>query len=143
MFWNLIGPVTQADIFSRNLANEYGIDSSNPNETFANQFHVFSLIWDEGTIQFEVDGVNTGNDIDLDLDDVDAETFRKPFYLLLNVAVGGTYPGYPDETTSFPDGMLVDYVRVYQRDSDGDGIADFKLDGETVHDESPNVPDNP
>jgi beta-glucanase (GH16 family) len=101
------------------------------------------LIWDEGTIQFEVDGVNTGNDIDLDLDDVDAETFRKPFYLLLNVAVGGTYPGDPDETTSFPDGMLVDYVRVYQRDSDGDGIADFKLDGKTEHDESPNVPNNP
>jgi beta-glucanase (GH16 family) len=133
MFWNPYGSATQADIISRNLAYEYGIDSTNPNETFANQFHVFSLIWDEGTIQFEVDGVNTGNDIDL-VGDL-ADTFRNPFYLLLNVAVGGTYPGYPDETTSFPDGMLVDYVRVYQRDSDGDGIADFELDGKTTLDQ--------
>jgi hypothetical protein len=39
--------------------------------------------------------------------------------------------------------MLVDYVRVYQRDSDGDGIADFELDGETEHDESPIYPNNP
>ena len=141
MFWDPDGLFTQADIVSRGLAEEFYIESSNSNETFANQFHVFSLIWDEDTIQFEVDGVNTGNDINL-VGDL-AETFRNPFYLLLNVAVGGAYPGYPDETTSFPDGMLVDYVRVYQRDSDGDGIADYALDGETTLDESHNDPSNP
>ena len=141
MFWDPDGSFTQADIVSRGLAEEFYIESSNSNETFANQFHVFSLIWDEDTIQFEVDGVNTGNDINL-VGDL-ADTFRNPFYLLLNVAVGGAYPGYPDETTLFPDGMLVDYVRVYQRDSDGDGIADYALDGETTLDESLNDPSNP
>jgi beta-glucanase (GH16 family) len=40
--------------------------------------------------------------------------FNKPFFLLLNVAVGGDWPGPPDGTTQFPQQMLVDYVRVYQ-----------------------------
>ena len=42
--------------------------------------------------------------------------FDHPFYLLLNVAVGGELVGYPDEGTVFPQRMEVDYVRVYQRD---------------------------
>ncbi|HEX6717425.1 MAG TPA: hypothetical protein VF088_09955, partial [Pyrinomonadaceae bacterium] len=41
--------------------------------------------------------------------------FDHPFFLILNVAVGGTWPGSPDATTVFPQTMLVDYVRVYQR----------------------------
>lgn len=40
--------------------------------------------------------------------------FDHDFFLLLNVAVGGNWPGYPDETTEFPQTMLVDYVRVYR-----------------------------
>jgi beta-glucanase (GH16 family) len=40
--------------------------------------------------------------------------FDHPFFLILNVAVGGYWPGYPDETTEFPQTMHVDYVRVYQ-----------------------------
>jgi beta-glucanase (GH16 family) len=42
------------------------------------------------------------------------ETYDQDFFLILNVAVGGDWPGAPDETTQFPRGMLVDYVRVYQ-----------------------------
>ena len=90
---------------------------------------MFSLIWDEDNIIFEVDGVNTGNDVALI--GALAETYRNPFFLILNVAVGGAWPKSPDTTTDFPDGMLVDYVRVYQTDSDGNGIPDFELDGET------------
>ena len=40
--------------------------------------------------------------------------FDKPFFILLNVAVGGTWPGSPDSTTTFPQTMKVDYVRAYQ-----------------------------
>ncbi len=43
--------------------------------------------------------------------------FNKPFFLLLNLAVGGDWPGYPDNTTIFPQEMRMDYVRVYQRTS--------------------------
>jgi beta-glucanase (GH16 family) len=41
--------------------------------------------------------------------------FNKPFFLLLNLAVGGDWPDNPDQTTRFPAVMAVDYVRVYQR----------------------------
>ena len=48
--------------------------------------------------------------------------------------MGGNWPKAPSGKTVFNDGMLVDYVRVYQADSDGDGIADYDWDGETVLD---------
>jgi len=49
-------------------------------------------------------------------DDVAGEwVYNHPFFILLNVAVGGRWPGYPDETTQFPQRMTVDYVRVYAR----------------------------
>jgi len=41
--------------------------------------------------------------------------YGHPFFLLLNLAVGGNWPGYPDATTKFPQRMLVDYVRVYEK----------------------------
>ena len=44
--------------------------------------------------------------------------FDQPFHLILNVAVGGNLPGSPDDTTTFPQSMIVDYVRVYQRKQD-------------------------
>jgi beta-glucanase (GH16 family) len=43
--------------------------------------------------------------------------YRQTFYLILNVAIGGNWPKAPSDSTAFPDGMLVDYVRVYQADS--------------------------
>jgi beta-glucanase (GH16 family) len=133
MYWSPMGSDPSEPYNVQHINNngnaEYRINASNVGETFSNRFHVFSLIWDEDNIKFEVDGVNTGNDVALV--GALAETYRNPFFLILNVAVGAAWPGPPDETTTFPDGMLVDYVRVYQTDSDGDGIADFELDGET------------
>jgi beta-glucanase (GH16 family) len=40
--------------------------------------------------------------------------FSKPFYLMLNLAVGGNWPGYPNEETVFPQTLEVDYIRIYQ-----------------------------
>jgi beta-glucanase (GH16 family) len=48
-------------------------------------------------------------------DILDKWVFDHPFFILLNVAVGGSWPGYLDATTVFPQKMLVDYVRVYQK----------------------------
>ncbi|MDA8899019.1 family 16 glycosylhydrolase [Porticoccaceae bacterium] len=97
-------------------------------ETFSNTFHVFSLIWDENVIIFEVDGVETNR---IELTGALEEHYRQTFFLILNVAIGGNWPKAPTETTVFSDGMLVDYVRVYQADSDCDGIADHDWDGDT------------
>mgnify|MGYP000043947355 FL=1 len=86
------------------------------------------MIWDENVIIFEVDGVETNR---IELTGALEEHYRQTFFLILNVAIGGNWPKAPTETTVFSDGMLVDYVRVYQADSDCDGIADHDWDGDT------------
>lgn len=123
------------DWFNDNEDWENWLDHGGSTETFSNKFHVFSLIWDENKITFEVDGVETNS---IDIKNALTEHYRQTFYLILNVAVGGNWPKAPGETTVFSDGMLVDYVRVYQADSDGDGVADHDWDGETVLDKFPN-----
>lgn len=141
MYWNGNGSDTSTDYSPSNINNngaaEVRINETNEGLTFSNTFHTFSLVWDEEKIEFQLDGETTKT-INLVEGSALAETYRNPFYLILNVAVGGAWPGAPDDTTDFPDGMLVDYVRVYQVDSDGDGVADYELDGETVLDEFPN-----
>jgi beta-glucanase (GH16 family) len=80
---------------------------------FSQQFHVFSLLWQHDSVQFFVDDnlyVN-GN-----ISDVTSGNypFNLPFFFIFNVAVGGNFPGPPDNTTNFPQRMFVDYVRVFQ-----------------------------
>ncbi len=82
-------------------------------EAVSNDFHVFAIDWDPGVIRWYVDGVlfNT-----LTVNDVAPRewVFDHDFFLLMNVAVGGNWPGSPNATTEFPQTLLVDYVRVYQ-----------------------------
>lgn len=80
----------------------------------ASQFHVYGIEWDNTMIKWFVDGVKfkegyTYNNIN------NTEEFHKPFYLILNLAIGGNWPGSPNDQTQFPDTMTVDYVRVYQK----------------------------
>jgi beta-glucanase (GH16 family) len=108
------------------------IPETTPGETFSNTFHVFSIEWDEEKIRYMIDGQYVENK-DLDLSTNGAigpcdygqapnqpelscvgQSFNNDFFLILNVAVEGTFPGVIDDTTQFPRGMLVDYVRVYQ-----------------------------
>jgi beta-glucanase (GH16 family) len=80
---------------------------------FADDFHVYAIEWEPQEIRWYVDDAlyNTIIPDDLPGDWV----FDHPFFILLNVAVGGRWPGYPDQTTEFPQRMLVDYVRIYER----------------------------
>jgi beta-glucanase (GH16 family) len=78
---------------------------------FTDDFHTFAIDWTPGRIAFLVDGATYHT---VDRARIPAGTpwvFDAPFFLLLNVAVGGTFPGPPDATTSFPQEMIVDYVR--------------------------------
>lgn len=81
---------------------------------FADDFHLFSVEWDPEKINWFVDN-NLIHSMEITSDEFDA--FHKPFFLLLNVAVGGHWPGYPDSTTTFPQQMEIDYVRVFQMKS--------------------------
>lgn len=86
-------------------------------ETFADNYHVFALEWEPGEIRWYVDGYHYQTQSEWFTSQPDAAypaPFDRPFHLILNVAVGGRWPGYPDETTEFPQCMAVDYVRVYQ-----------------------------
>jgi beta-glucanase (GH16 family) len=82
--------------------------------TFADEYHVFSCEWEENVIRFYLDDSLYATRTPADLSP-QAWPFDQKFHMLLNLAVGGNWPGPPDETTTFPKYMFVDYVRVYER----------------------------
>jgi beta-glucanase (GH16 family) len=84
-------------------------------QKFSDDFHLFAVEWEPNVIRFYVDGRSYKTGTPADLPGVTSWVFDHPFFIILNVAVGGDWPGSPDPTTIFPQQMLVDYVRVYQR----------------------------
>jgi len=82
---------------------------------FADGFHVFAVEWEQNVVRFYVDDILYGTKTPSDTPSGARWVYDHPFYLLLNVAVGGNWPGAPDATTVFPQTMLADYVRVYSR----------------------------
>jgi beta-glucanase (GH16 family) len=84
-------------------------------QTFADDFHRFAVEWEPNVVRWYVDSQLYETRTPADLPPGGRWLFDHPFFLLLNVAVGGSWPGYPDATTVFPQQMLVDYVRVYRR----------------------------
>lgn len=80
---------------------------------FNEDFHVFAIEWRSDSITWEVDGVPYQTKTPGDLPPGAPWVFNHDFFIILNVAVGGYWPGPPDGTTVFPQTMLVDYVRVY------------------------------
>ncbi len=98
-----------------------------PAETLREDFHIYAVEWKPEEIRWYVD--------DTQYFKVTRQTvpgrwvFDKPFFILINLAVGGNWPGPPDDSTVFPQFLLVDYVRVYQRP---DGAAG-SLGSRTVH----------
>lgn len=82
---------------------------------FADDFHVFAVEWEPGIIRWFVDGTPYLTRVAADLPAGARWVYDHPFFLLLNVAVGGHWPGNPDGSTRFPQEMQVDWVRVYRR----------------------------
>lgn len=83
---------------------------------FDEDFHVFAMEWDEGLVALEVDGEVYHVVSRSDLPAGTRWVFDQPFFILLNLAVGGNFVGAPDASTSFPQRMVVDYVRVFERE---------------------------
>lgn len=80
---------------------------------YADDFHTFEVEWNPRDISFYIDGQHYHTRKAPEFSGNRQWVFDHPFYLLLNVAVGGSWPGNPDATTVFPQTMVVDYVRVY------------------------------
>ena len=82
---------------------------------FSDDFHVYGVEWSADSMKFFVDGAQYFEVTRAKLPAGKAWVFQHPFFLILNVAVGGGWPGNPDDDTIFPQQMLVDWVRVSQR----------------------------
>ena len=83
------------------------------NDRFDTGFHVFGIEWGPNYINYYVDDVLYNQ---ITPSDVTGEwVFNKPFYILINLAVGGSFVGSPTNETVFPQTMLVDYIRVYKK----------------------------
>jgi beta-glucanase (GH16 family) len=80
---------------------------------FNDSFHVFSIIWDAERIVWLL---NNEPYHEIDIRPSGLSELRESFFFLFNVAVGGNWPGNPDNTTNFPQQMVVDYVRVFQKE---------------------------
>jgi beta-glucanase (GH16 family) len=99
-------------------SGEHGISAScgqpKTGEAIAEDFHIFAVEWEPNVIRFYMDDHLYATRTPADLPSGAKWVYDHPFFLLLNVAVGGDWPGNPDATTVFPQTMLVDYVRVYR-----------------------------
>ncbi len=95
---------------------EHGVFVLKDSLDFAEDFHRFTLEWDTTEIRWYVDdSMYVKQNAWYSSGAHYPAPFDKRFHLLLNVAVGGNWPGAPDATTSFPQRMYVDYVRVYRK----------------------------
>jgi len=83
---------------------------------FTDAFHTFAIEWEPTAIRWYVDGNLYQTRTPASLPGGSRWVFDHPFFIILNVAVGGNWPGSPDGSTVFPQTMLVDYVRVYRLD---------------------------
>jgi len=89
----------------------YGESYSLSSGNLSDNFHVYSVVWNDQKISAYIDDIEYFN---ADITPAELSEFQKNFFIVLNLAVGGTWPGPPDATTVFPQTMQVDYVRVYQ-----------------------------
>ena len=83
---------------------------------FADDFHVFAVEWEPNVVRFYVDDVLYETQTPDNLPPGKRWVYDHPFYIILNLAVGGNWPKDPDNTTLSPATMLVDYVRVYTKE---------------------------
>jgi beta-glucanase (GH16 family) len=95
-------------------ANGIGGPCSLPgNPNFADDFHVYAVEWTTNQIKWFVDGYQYFSVNPARIPAGDTWVYTAPQFIILNCAIGGGWPGYPDGTAVFPQQMLVDYVRVY------------------------------
>lgn len=111
--------------FTRHWGDPYVYrGSSFTGPVFSRDFHTFAIHWTAEEMAWYVDGSLRFLTSTTDAGDI----FRKPFYLILNTAVGGYWPGYPNASSEFPQYHEIDYVRWYVEgdpgDFDGDGDVD-------------------
>ncbi|MHB8499364.1 MAG: glycoside hydrolase family 16 protein [Candidatus Acidiferrales bacterium] len=84
-------------------------------QNFADDFHLYAVEWEPDTVRFYVDSNLYATFNSSQWPAGGNWVFDHPFFIILNLAVGGGWPGSPDASTKFPQTMLIDYVRVYTK----------------------------
>ena len=84
-------------------------------DSLKNDFHVYAIEWQENEIRWFIDDQEVFKVTPAQIPAGTQWVYDHNFFIILNLAVGGGWPGYPDSTTIFPQQLLVDYVRVYQK----------------------------
>lgn len=124
-----------------------------PGAELSDDFHVYAIEREEDRIRWFIDGQQYFTLTPADLPNGTTWVFNAPQFLILNVAVGGQWPGNPDQTTVFPQRMTVDYVRVYTSDTEVEngtlqdpgfetaGLPDWTTIGSNVYSETGTVHD--
>jgi beta-glucanase (GH16 family) len=129
--WPMSGEIDIMEMIGREPYRSYGaLHYGNPHEhqethydltggqTFADDFHTFAIEWEPTEIRWYVDGYHcfTATHWFSSARGADYPApFDQKFDIIMNVAVGGSWPGFPDSSSTFPQAMHVDYVRVYQK----------------------------
>ncbi|HMH23968.1 MAG TPA: family 16 glycosylhydrolase [Puia sp.] len=100
------GPGPNSTYISRN----YSLTGA----TFNDQFHVFSLEWQQDQLKWYVDNILYSTVTKADVGS-NIYPYNEQFFLIVNLAVGGNLPGAPDASSIFPQWLILDYIRVYQQ----------------------------
>ena len=98
--------------YGKNTKDYYGTSK----ELDITAFHTYKLTWDKKLITVYVDDFKY-HEISIEDNAGNTDAFHKPFFFLLNVAVGGNWPGFEIDDSQFPNEMLVDYIRVYKAEN--------------------------
>jgi beta-glucanase (GH16 family) len=80
--------------------------------TLADEYHVFTIVWDKSAIKWLI---NDREYYSVSITPDNMSEFHQKFFFIMNLAVGGNWPGNPDSSTVFPQSMKVDYLRVFQK----------------------------
>ena len=159
--WPRCGEIDCMEVMGQDTKKLYGtIHYGNPHaesqgtytiedgkESFSDGFHTFTCDWEPGKITWYVDGIKYHEESNWHSTTEGQGTltypapFDQPFYIILNLAVGGSWVGNPNEETSFVNNpFVVDYVRVYQKDSYDENVTrpEVKFEPTNEPDESGN-----
>jgi beta-glucanase (GH16 family) len=109
-------PIVHGTMHGPGYSGEHGIGRADTLRSgiYADDFHIYSVEWRPNEVVWFVDGRQYNRVTPADLPKGTKWVFDHPFFLLLNLAVGGGWPGDPNASTTFPQQMVVDYVRVYR-----------------------------
>jgi beta-glucanase (GH16 family) len=126
--WPACGEIDILETIGTDITDNHGslhAPNFNPTATYplpggakySDDFHTFAAEWEPGTVSFYVDDTlyETVTSAQADGGGATWAFDGHPFFILINVAVGGQWPGSPDSTTTFPQTLEVDWVRVYEK----------------------------